>query len=313
MSYIQIGNKIITVSIETILQQLRKESNNRFFKDIIYKGNQLCITCPSHKEGNESHPSCFIVDDNTSDMNGVWHCFTCGASGTLLDLVAYCFNNDIVTASEWLSERFADTYVVTETVLPEISLKKEHKKYLDESILDEYSYFHPYMFQRGLTEEIIRKFRVGCTPDGKYLTFPCWDEHNNLIGIFKRSTQGKHFIIPKDIDKPIYLLNFIIKEHITTVYVCESQINALYLWTFGYPAIALFGTGTKEQYKILKRSGIRHFILCFDGDVAGDTGAKRFINNMSSDILVSVINVPRNKDVNDLTKEELVDLFEKVI
>lgn len=313
MSYIQIGNKIITVSIETILQQLRKESNNRFFKDIIYKGNQLCITCPSHKEGNESHPSCFIVDDNTSDMNGVWHCFTCGASGTLLDLVAYCFNNDIVTASEWLSERFADTYVVTETVLPEISLEKEHKKYLDESILDEYSYFHPYMFQRGLTEEIIRKFRVGCTPDGKYLTFPCWDEHNNLIGIFKRSTQGKHFIIPKDIDKPIYLLNFIIKEHITTVYVCESQINALYLWTFGYPAIALFGTGTKEQYKILKRSGIRHFILCFDGDVAGDAGAKRFINNMSSDILVSVINVPRNKDVNDLTKEELVDLFEKVI
>lgn len=308
MSYIQLGNKVITASVESILQQLRKESNNRYFKDIVSKGNQLCITCPSHKEGNESHPSCFIVDDNTSDMNGIWHCFTCGASGTLLELVAYCFNNDIVTASEWLSERFANTYVVTETILPEIILEKENKKYLDESILDEYSYFHPYMFQRGLTEDVIRKFKVGCTPDGKYITFPCWDEHNHLIGIFKRSTQGKHFIIPKDIDKPIYLLNFIIKEHITTVYVAESQFNAITLWKWGYPAIALFGTGTKEQYKILKRSGIRHFILCFDGDIAGDTGVKRFINNMPSDIMISVKHLPRNKDVNNLTKEEFDNL-----
>lgn len=304
MSYIKIGNKVITTSIENILFQLRKESNNKYFKDIVSKGNQLCITCPSHKEGNESHPSCFIIDDNTSDMNGVWHCFTCGLSGTFIDLVAYCFDNNIIDASEWLVDRFADTYVDTQILLPEISLEKESKKYIDESILDEYSYFHPYMFKRGLTEDVIRKFRIGCTPDGKYLTFPCWDEHNNLIGIFKRSTEGKHFIIPKDVDKPIYLLNYIIKEHITTVYVVESQINALYLWTFGYPAIALFGTGTKEQYNILKKSGIRHYILCFDGDVAGDTGAKRFISNMPEDIMISIKHLPRDKDVNDLTKEE---------
>lgn len=307
MSYIKIGNKVITTPIKTILQQLNKESNNRFFKDIKDKGNQLCITCPSHKQGQENNPSCFITDDFSDDMNGVWHCFTCGVSGTLLDLVVYCFD-DIVTASEWLTERFADTLVVQEILLPEIKLEKDKKEYLDESILQEYSYFHPYMFKRGLTEEIIRKFKVGCTPDGKYITFPCWDEHGHLVGIFKRSTEGKHFIIPKNIDKPIYLLNFIKDENITTVYVCESQINALTCWSWGYPAIALFGTGTKEQYKILKRSGIRHFILCFDGDIAGDAGIKRFINNMSDDIMISVKHIPRDKDVNDLTKEEFDSL-----
>lgn len=308
MSYIKIGSKIITVSIETILQQLKKESNGRYFKDIIYKGTQLCITCPSHKDGQENKPSCFIVDDNTSDMNGVWHCFTCGASGTLIDLVAYCFNNDVLVASEWLTERFADTYLIKETILPEITLNNEKIKVLDESILDEYAYYHPYMFKRGLNEEIIRKFKIGSTPDGKYITFPFWDEHDRLLGVFKRSTEGKQFIIPKNIKKPIYLLNFIIKEHITTVYVVESQINALICWKWGYPAVALIGTGSKEQYEILKKSGIRHFILCFDGDVAGDTGIKRFINNMPDDIMVSVKNIPRNKDVNDLTKEEFDNL-----
>ena len=309
MSYVKVGNKVITTPILQILQQLRKETNARYFKDIKEKGNQLCITCPIHKDGQENRPSCFITDDSSDEMNGVWHCFTCGASGTLVDLVAHCFNDDILTASEWLTERFADTFVVKETVLPEITLEHEKKNYINESELDKYSYFHPYMFKRGLTEDVIRKFRVGCTEDGKYITFPCWDEHGNLVGIFKRSTEGKQFIIPKDVDKPIYLLNFIKQEHITTVYVCESQINALYLWTFGYPAIALFGTGSKEQYEILRKSGIRHFILCFDGDVAGDTGAKRFIKNMSDDILISVKNLPRNKDVNDLTKNEFDSLI----
>lgn len=308
MSYIKVGNKIISTSVENILLQIRKETGGKYFKDIIKNGNQLKITCPVHKSGKENHPSCFITDDNTSDINGVWHCFTCSASGTLIDLVAHCFNTDIIVAGEWLTERFADTYLIKETILPEITLNNEKIEVLDESVLDEYAYYHPYMFKRGLNEEIIRKFKIGSTPDGKYITFPFWDEHDRLLGVFKRSTEGKQFIIPKNIKKPIYLLNFIIKGHITTVYVVESQINALTCWKWGYPAVALIGTGSKEQYEILKKSGIRHFILCFDGDVAGDTGIKRFINNMPDDILVSVKNIPRNKDVNDLTKEEFDNL-----
>lgn len=313
MSYVQIGNKVITASVESILQQLRKESNNRYFKDIVSKGNQLCITCPSHKEGNESHPSCYIIDDTSSDMNGVWHCFTCGLSGNFIDLVAYCFNNDIITASEWLSERFADTYVVTAAVLPEINFEKEQKKYLDESILDEYSYFHPYMFKRGLTEEIIRKFKIGCTPDGKYITFPFWDGHGHLIGIFKRSTVGKEFIIPRDIDKGVYLLNYIIKEHITKVCVCEGLFDALVMWTYGYPSVALCGAGTsKYQMQLLNTSGIRDFILMYDNDFAGRHGAERFKNLVRTDVFVTDVIMPKGKDCASCTKEEIDGLVKGI-
>ena len=310
MSYITVGNKVITSSVESILLQLRKESNGNYFKDIIHKGNQLCITCPSHKGGQENHPSCYITDDNTSDINGVWHCFTCNASGNLVDLVSLVFNYDIITATDWLIERFGDTFLITEQVLPEIVLDDNSEiEVMDESILNEYNHYHPYMFKRGLTEDVIRKFKIGSTPDGKYITFPFWDEHDRLLGVFKRSTEGKQFFIPKNIKKPIYLLNFIIKEHITTVYVVESQINALTLWGWGYPAIALIGTGSKEQYERLKKCGVRHFILCLDGDIAGDGGAKRFQKYMPDDVLVSIKSIPRGKDVNDLTKKEFDSLI----
>ena len=305
---LKVHNKLISVPIKTILQQLRKETGNRYFKDINTHGNQLMVTCPFHADGNENHPSCGVVEDSDKFKSGTFHCFTCGQSGTLHDLIAFCFNENIMFAEDWLEERFGDTFVVVQELLPEIDLNKKSINYLDESVLDEYKYFHPYQFQRGLTEDVIKKFSIGSTADGKYITFPCWDEHNHLIGIYKRSTTNKEFIIPKQITKCVYLLNFCLQENKTTVYVCEGQLDALKLWAWGYPAIALFGTGSKQQYDILKKSGIRNYILCFDGDEAGHKGEKRFIHNMPDNIFISSKILPDGKDVNDLTKEEFDEL-----
>ena len=90
--------------------------------------------------------------------------------------------------------------------------------------------------------------------------------------------------------------------------MCESQINALYCWTLGIPSIALFGTGSSNQYKLLKQSGIRVFNLYFDGDAAGHKGAERFKKAMPSDILVNTYILPEGKDINDLSSEEVYSL-----
>lgn len=302
MSYFKIGNKLITASMYDILSKLKEDTG---FPVILQKkSDSVAISCPFHSGGREEHPSCFVHDDYNSDRHGIFNCFACHESGTIINIIAQCFEKDVVFATEWLNDNFADVFVEELLELEEISFNNSIKvKYLDESILDEYSYFHPYVFNRGISEEVVRKFRVGCTPDGQYITFPCWDEHDKLIGIFKRSTTSKEFIIPKNIDKPIYLLNFILKENIDSVYVVESQFNALTLWTWGYPAICLFGTGTKSQYDILNKSGIRNYKLCFDGDSAGDKGRDRFMKYIKSDSIVDIINIPRGKDVNDLTKD----------
>ena len=98
------------------------------------------------------------------------------------------------------------------------------------------------------------------------------------------------------------------EKHIDSVYVTESQINCLTLHSWGYPAIALFGTGSKNQYEILKKSGIRNYCLALDGDEAGRKGIRRFIDNMPQDVLISIALLPEGKDVNDLTCEEFLNL-----
>ena len=164
------------------------------------------------------------------------------------------------------------------------------------------------MWKRKLSKEVVDKFKIGYDPKTQSIIFPVWDEKNNLVLLTSRSVNSKAFYIEADKDKPVYLLNHIINENIKTVYVCESQINALTLWSWGYPAIALFGTGSRYQYDILNRSPIRSYILCFDGDEPGDKGIKRFKSNIRKDVLISVKKIPRSKDVNDLDKEEFENI-----
>ena len=159
------------------------------------------------------------------------------------------------------------------------------------------------MTQRKLTTEVIEKFKIKYDPKTKSIVFLC-DDRNRLLMLTRRSVINKTFIIDM-IKKSCLSIKFYQIDDAKSVYVCESQINALTLWSWGYPAIALFGTGTKIQYEILSKSGIRVYNLCFDGDEAGDRGTKNFIKNLGNKgAFMNIIKIPRGKDVNDLTKEE---------
>lgn len=303
-----IDNHIIDTPIDIILHTLRKELNNGKLREIEEeKHDNIAITCPHHSMGMEKHPSCNVYcrRDNDRVQYGQVHCFTCGWSVPLPELVRRCFEESKGYGEYWLVSRFGVPYSSNYICLPEIVIDKplNTNKFLNENILKNYSFYHPYMWKRHLTKDVVDKFKIGFNPKTNCLTFPVWDINNNLVMITSRNVSTKLFNIPANTDKPVYLLNYIVKENIKTVYVVESQINALTLWSWGYPAIALFGTGSKYQYDILNKCPVRNYILCFDGDPAGVSGTKRFINNIRKDVLVSVKHIPLTKDVNDLSKE----------
>ena len=305
-----INKKLISAPIPEILELIVKETNYPFFRDVKAKGDNFQITCPFHKEGRESHPSCQIYakQDDPELEYGFVHCFTCGKSVPLYHMVGHCFGEDDDFGKEWLVERFGDVFVSYEQQLTDIVLDKPQETFLDESILDNFMYYHEYMWKRKLSKEVVDKFKIGFNPATQSIVFPIWDDKGRLKMITERSVNTKYFYIQEDIDKPVYLLNFLIKEKQTVAYVCESQINALTLQSWGYPAVALIGTGSKKQLDILNRSGIREYYLCFDGDEPGDKGRQRFINNIRKDVFVNTVHIPRGKDINDLTKEEFENL-----
>ena len=307
MSQLIINNKLISADIKTILEQIRKETHYRYFKDIESKGNNYRCTCPNHKNGSENHPSANIYcgDDNNVEY-GFLNCFTCGIKWPLYKVVAHCFDENEEFGKEWLVERFGDVFVEYEEQLTDIILEAEKETYLDDSILQNYNYYHDYMWKRGLTQEVVDKFEVGFNPKTNCITFPVRDIKGNLKMVTERSVTSKNFYIPENVEKPVYLLNYMKNEY--SVYVVESQINALTLQSWGYPAVALLGTGSAKQFEILNKTGIREYYLCYDGDSAGDKGIEKFKKAIRKDVFVNVIRIPRGKDINDLTKKEFEEL-----
>ena len=325
MSELVINNHIIDASLDKILKTLKSELSNGKLAKIENKGSEFRVTCPNnnHKGGMENKPSCNICATSAGNIEfGYFHCFTCNDSGPLYHFVAECFDRDDEFGKEWLLERFGHTLVDerTSSVIENLDLdfvsknnmlQKNETKYLNETNLDSLQTWHPYMSKRKLSREICEKFKLRYDSKSDCVVFPVYDENSKLYMMTKRSVTGKQFYIDKDADKPVYLLYHILNNNIKYAIVCESQINALYCQSLGLSAIATFGCNiTKRQFDLLNKSCIRHYILAFDGDDAGNRGIKKFINNIRKDVFVDVLKLPKGKDINDLTKEEVIELLE---
>jgi hypothetical protein len=310
--YAKIGNKIIDAPMEKILNDARLEASNGKLKVIEDKGRNILITCPMHKNGMESRPSCNVlnVDDDPKYPKGTTFCYTCGYKVDLPQLIADIFDRDVTFGEDWLLSHYCNTFIEKEIILPEFEEQVEvEPTTIDENILLSYDYYHPYMWQRKLSKSVVDEFRVGYDKERDAITFPVYDERHRLVMVTARNVQTKKFHIPKDVKKPVYLLYDILQRGVTKVFVCESQINTLYLRSLGYDSIGLFGTGSANQLETLKKSGIREYILCFDGDEAGRKGAHKFKKALGNSVFITDLRIPWGKDVNDLTAEQ----FEKIL
>ena len=307
-----VRDRVINEDPIKILDDIKFSCHNGKLDQYKLSGSGIAVTCPHHSGGMERRPSCYINLTNTDVPYMFYHCFTCGSAGPFSKFVGECFNRDEEFGENWLIANYASDYVKRDLILPKITLNnKQGEKYLDESILDSFESYHPYMTKRKISDDVISRFKIKFDPKTQCIVFPVRDIKGRLRFLTRRSVEGKKFIIDDLANKKyIYLLDEVVKNNYKTVIITESQINALTCWSWGYPAVALIGAGTtKEQMEVLNGTGINHYILAYDGDYAGRCGEQRFLKFIRKDVFVDIIRLPDGKDINDLEKEE----FEKFI
>ena len=319
----EVNNHVILDDTQDILIELRKQlelNGIKRFAKFIDSGNNIQTNCPFHKEGQERKPS-FGINKNTGEC----HCFGCGWSGTLSEMISNCFGKDDFGfyGNKWLIRNFLSVAVESR---PDIDVdfcrhKKitpETKKYISEQELDSYRYTHPYMYKRKLTDEIIDLFDIGYDKSAECITFPNRDINGNCLFIARRSVKTKFFNYPQDVEKPVYGLyecNICAKTiknwFPDEIIICESMIDALTCWVYGKYAVALNGTGNENQFKTLRNMPNRKFILATDMDEAGLKARERIRQSLGNKLVTEYmwdINVA--KDINDMSKEYFDSLKE---
>lgn len=312
----QIDNIFINAEIYDILMLLKTHLSLKginLLQQIKPGRDNIQITCPNHANGQEKRPSCGIRTTSTNGAEvGQVHCFTCGYTVSLPTFISNCFGKQDFGnyGKKWLLKHFSGIDNTTnrkiDLNLNRTNFVKTKNDYVSEEELESYRYTHPYMYKRGLTDEIIEKYDIGYDKKTDCITMPIRDEKGRTLFFCRRSVKTKFFNYPEGVEKPIYGIYELPKD-CKEIVVCESVFNALTCVKYGKPAIAMLGTGNNYQFEQIKELPVRRIILGFDGDEAGDKAAERFRKNVTNKI-IHQYEIPRGKDINDLTKEEFDEL-----
>ena len=317
---IKLQDTIIQSDTQSVLNMLKfdlaKHGVDRFhiFRN---NGENVQTNCPFHKNGQERKPS-FGVNGEIDKC----HCFSCGWSGTIEEMISelYGYQDEGKFGKRWLIKRFNTVEIETRPNIMEGFHVRNNSnafnnpcrsdnvfsvdKMVTEEELDKYRYIHPYLYERGLTDEIIERFDIGYDRERKEITFPVRDIEGRCVFIAGRSTERKFFRLPKGMDKPIYCSHLFRYGTYTRAYITESFLNCLTCWKYDKPAMAMIGTGNQKQYEILNRLPVREYILAFDPDEAGRKATERFRKNVHGKIIKELV-YPDNRDINDLQEEFL--------
>lgn len=286
--------------------------------DIKPTGDNIMITCPVHKDGHEHKPSCGVsivpkYQGSKIIEPGTVHCFTCGYTAPLTSFISNCFGykDGGIFGNKWIKAQY-NTGLTPKTRKVELNLSRQpitrgELPNVPEEVLQGYRFTVNYMYSRGLTDDIIEQFDIGYDHKDDCITIPVPNLKGEVKWLQRRSIIGKRYYIPSGINKTDYLLGasevLKLKLYKQPVYIVESPFNMLTLWKLGLPAICIFGTGGGNQYKMLNKLPIRHYIIALDPDEAGKKGSRKLLHNLGKTKLLSNVNYIDQRDINELDVE----------
>ena len=341
---IKLQDTIIQASTEDVINTLRfdlaQKGLNRF-AIVRLNGENLQSNCPFHKNGQERKPS-FGVNGEI-DKCHCFSCSWSGTIEEMISEL-YGYQDEGKFGKRWLIKRFNTVEIETRPNIMEgfngrkinlpsglyksietaskgksremgkagqgneyeknRDLEERCKTIITEKELDKYRYIHPYMYERGLTDEIIERFDIGYDRERKEITFPVRDIEGKCVFIAGRSVERKFFRLPQGLNKPLYQGYRFFSGTYRMAYITESFLNCLTCWKYNKPAMAMIGTGNKKQYEILNKLPVREYILAFDPDEAGRKATERFRKNVHGKIIKELV-YSDNRDINDLQEEFL--------
>jgi DNA primase len=293
------------VPLAAVLQHYRIEELRRSGQ------NQLRGRCPLHRgEGRET----FHV--NTAEQ--VFHCFSCGAGGSVLDLVAAVEGCGMREAAEKLSGwgmpgNFAPSQkaTVTKKTRPVPPLRFR---------LRGVDMRHPYLASRGIREKTACEFGIGFYSGpglmSQRLAIPIEDEAGRLVGYCGRSLEGSEprYRFPAGFAKSQVLFNLhrAAATRQSTVIVVEGFFDCLKVYQAGFGAVvALMGSALYEPQRRLLLERFRQVVVMLDGDAPGRRAAAIVSARLSADCSVRIVQLGENRQPDQLSERALRELLEE--
>lgn len=268
-------------------------------------------------------PSFYVwLRDNpvTNAKAGYWQDY--GASdpeyqrGGIVKLLAFLRNETEEETREYLRDNYGyggELSANPDELTLDLSLTlrppAEPYKPLDAVILDEYNVHYPYLSSRGISEEVQRMFGTGFSPRHRAVTIPWFNADGTLGNVKYRKITEKTFWYEKGgrpIREMVYGLHIVYERAIRRLVLVEAEIDAMYLWTAGVPAVAVGGSAFSDaKAELLRKSPVEELLVATDNDEAGERLKAQVVEKMAGYCELFDVEIPREyKDMNEVKSVE---------
>lgn len=327
-------------NLKVLAKSRIREIAEYFIKDFVVSDTLLIAPCPVH--GGDNYNAFNINIDKDDDFCGKWFCNTnqchedypndvVGFVQAMLERKnGYCHFGDSVefvkkfldASNDDLSRDLASLDTVTKFFAHK---RKGNSGVLRRREIRKRLIIPPtYYIKRGFAPETLDYFDVGlCLTKGSQMymrvVFPIYDEDDDsMIGCVGRDTtetSNAKWINSKGFNKASYLYNYAkaVKEarQCGELYLCEGQGDVMRFHEAGiHNAVGLFGCSISDGQKaLLEKSGALTLILALDPNKAGEKGREKIMGKCGDLFNIRQLKLPDERDVGDLTVQEIRGLI----
>jgi DNA primase len=182
--------------------------------------------------------------------------------------------------------------------------------------LQKINYGHPYVSERGVTEEIAQLFGVGVFPGKGSMqgrcVIPIYNASGDLIAYAGRAIDGTEprYKFPAGFHKSLELFNLHRVKGELSVVLVEGFFDCMKVTQAGFPCVALMGSTMSKKQEHLLAEHFGHVIVMLDGDEAGSMAAQGIADRLRKIIYqVDVADLPAGVQPDQLSADELHGLL----
>ena len=199
------------------------------------------VSCPFHED--------VVPSASINVHTGLFHCFACGASYNLPQLLNALDKNKFPTIRD--AKVFLINKYSSKRLLGLVNKAEEYHRYL----LEHPILLNKFSKKRMLSVNIIKQKGIGYNPENKYYSIPIFDDIGTLHGIKYYSFDKK----PKmfwDNDESLSNTNYLypvesVSNGLSQVILVEGELDALTLIDRGFNAVS-FTSGSSSFNESLK-------------------------------------------------------------
>ena len=278
-----------------------------------------------HRSGHDQYRGCCPIHGGDSReafhanlTKNVFHCFACGAGGTVLDFVAAMDRCSLQEAAWKLASETATLSQPAPACAKPLVTKKSKPVFPLGFSLRGIDSAHPYLAARGIDTATAEEFGIGFYSGlgifSQRLVIPIHSERGELVAYCGRAVDGSQprYRFPAGFAKSQVLFNFhrAAAADKSVVVVVEGFFDCLRLRQAGVRSVVgLMGSALYPPQQRILLQRFQRVILMLDGDAAGRRATAEVAARLRAYCQVQVVDLAERMQPDQMSPEQIRQLL----